>query len=225
MQRIATHLPLKKGILLLLLSLSTLLSSGQHELVDSIKTALKTPEPKFIFGFHNRNTFIQSNRTKLYGIIGGLDFNEKLKLTVGIYGFGRANQSILVNNADFSQDSVYRFINTNNTSLGVEYDYYHHNRLSLSVPIQIGIGKVEYRYTTTDKTTEIRTEKYRIVPIELGTNAHYELIPWAGLKCGVGYRLAIGPKESRRLASPYYNLGLSILVGEIYKDLSAKLKK
>lgn len=225
MQRIATHLPLKKGILLLLLSLSTLLSSGQHELVDSIKTALKTPEPKFIFGFHNRNTFIQSNRTKLYGIIGGLDFNEKLKLTVGIYGFGRANQSILVNNADFSQDSVYRFINTNNTSLGVEYDYYHHNRLSLSVPIQIGIGKVEYRYTTTDKTTEIRTEKYRIVPIELGTNAYYELIPWAGLKCGVGYRLAIGPKESRRLASPYYNLGLSILVGEIYKDLSAKLKK
>ena len=94
MQRIATHLPLKKGILLLLLSLSTLLSSGQHELVDSIKTALKTPEPKFIFGFHNRNTFIQSNRTKLYGIIGGLDYNEKLKLTVGIYGFGRANQNI-----------------------------------------------------------------------------------------------------------------------------------
>jgi len=225
MQRIATHLPLKKGILLLLLSLSTLLSSGQHELVDSIKTALKIPEPKFIFGFHNRNTFIQSNRTKLYGIIGGLDYNEKLKLTVGIYGFGRANQSILVNNADFSQDSVYRFINTNNTSLGVEYDYYHHNRLSLSVPIQIGIGKVEYRYTATDKTTEIRTEKYRIVPIEIGTNAYYELIPWVGLKCGVGYRLAVGPKESRRLASPYYNLGLSILVGEIYKDLSAKLKK
>ena len=224
MQRIATHLPLKKGILLLLLSLSTLLSSGQHELVDSIKTALKTPEPKFIFGFHNRNTFIQSNRTKLYGIIGGLDYNEKLKLTVGIYGFGRANQSILVNNADFSQDSVYRFINTNNTSLGVEYDYYHHNRLSLSVPIQIGIGKVEYRYTATDKTTEIRTEKYRIVPIEIGTNAYYELIPWVGLKCGVGYRLAVGPKESRRLASPYYNLGLSILVGEIYKDLKEKIE-
>jgi len=224
MQRIATHLPLKKGILLLLLSLSTLLSSGQHELVDSIKTALKTPEPKFIFGFHNRNTFIQSNRTKLYGIIGGLDYNEKLKLTVGIYGFGRANQSILVNNADFSQDSVYRFINTNNTSLGVEYDYYHHNRLSLSVPIQIGIGKVEYRYTATDKTTEIRTEKYRIVPIEIGTNAYYELIPWVGLKCGVGYRLAVGPKESRRLASPYYNLGLSILFGEIYKDLKEKIE-
>lgn len=196
---------------------------GQREILDSIKIALKTPEPKFIFGFHNRNTFIQSNRTKLYGIVAGLDFNEKLKLTVGVYGFGRANETLLLNNGDFTQDTIYRFINTSNTSIGLEYDYFHHNRLSLSVPVQIGIGNVAYRYTIADKATEVRVNNYRIVPIEIGTNAYYELLPWAGIKGGVGYRLAAGPKESRRLASPYYNLGLAILIGEIYKDLTSKM--
>jgi hypothetical protein len=213
---------LKKRLFFILFLLCTLMSNGQHELLDSIKTALKTPDPTFIFGFHNRNTFIQSNRTKLYGIVAGLDFNKKLKLTLGVYSFGKANETLLINNGNFTQDSIYRFINTSNVSLGIEYDYYHHNRLSLSVPLQIGLGNVAYRYTGSDKNTKIRIDNYLTIPIEIGTNAYYELLPWVGIKAGIGYRLTVGPKESRRLASPYYNLGLSILLGEIYRDLTSR---
>jgi hypothetical protein len=219
-----SHNYLKKWITSLLFIIFSSASYGQHEILDSIKTALNTPKPRFIFAFHNRNTFIQSDRTKLYGIAAGLDFNEKLNLTVGLYGFGRASETLLQNNINFTQDTVYRYINTTNTSLGIEYDYYHKGRLSLSVPLQIGLGNVAYRYTQSDKSTDIRTDNYRVVPIEVGTNAYYELLPWIGLKGGIGYRLAAGPKESRRLTSPYYNLGIAILVGEIYKDLKSKIE-
>jgi len=193
-------------------------------MIDSISKSLKEDYKVFI-GFHNRNTFILSEKTKLFGLVGGLDFDNRVKLFAGIYGFGKANETQLIGRKDLLVDTAYRFTSTSNFSVGIEYDFYEQQRTSLSVPLQVGIGNVAYEYTATDRTTSIRTNNYRVVPIETGVNAYYELLPWAGVRAGAGYRLNIGKKEVRRLSSPYYNLGLAILVGPLYQEIKKALSE
>ena len=197
-------------------------ASAQSSIIDSVKVNLHG-ESKFFIGFHNRNTFIRSDKTKLYGLIGGLDFNKKLKLFAGIYGFGRENETLMLNNNEFASDTVYRYLNTSNFSIGIEYDYWEYERLHLSIPVQIGLGSLSNQYTEKDRITQIRIDNFNYIPLEFGTNAYLELLTWAGIKGGVGYRINLGSKEAFQLTSPYYNLGLSILVGEIYKDIKKNI--
>ncbi|PCJ66925.1 MAG: hypothetical protein COA58_05590 [Bacteroidetes bacterium] len=211
-----------KWFLSFLIVLFALTVKAQSNVIDSIKVSLQE-KPKFFMSLNNRNTFIRSNKTKLYGLTGGFDYNEKVKLFVGIYGFGDANETLLINDIDFVQDSVFRYINTSNFSLGIEYDYWEYERLHLSFPIQIGIGSINYEFVEKDKSTPIRIQNYNIVPIEFGSNAYLELLTGVGLKAGIGYRMTLGKKEASQLSSPYYNLGISILVGEIYKDIKKNI--
>lgn len=199
-------------------------SLAQIPVLDSIAHALKGEYSAFL-GFHNRNTFILSEKTKLFGIVGGLDFNERVKLYAGLYGFGREDQTQLIGRQDLGVDTAYRFTSTSNFSLGIDYDYSKKNRLSLSIPLQIGIGNVAYEYTQSDRRTMVRSDNYLVLPIETGMNAYYELLPWAGIRAGVGYRLNIGKKEVRRLSSPYYNLGLAIRLAPLYQDIKEALEE
>jgi hypothetical protein len=188
-----------------------------HPIKDSIKLAFKE-KPRVFVGFHNRNTFIRSYQTKLYGIIGGLDYDQKVKIYVGLYGFGGQNRTLLVNDPDFATDSVYRSLSTNNLSIALEYTYFNFKRLSLSMPIQAGFGGVYLDYIGDNKL--LKHTNNVIIPIEIGSNAYLELLDWIGLKGGVGYRLSVGNSEVTKLSSPYYNLGLAILVGELYRNIS-----
>lgn len=208
---------MKKSLFLLCFNFYFVLAGfGQISFRDTIKTALQT-QPKTFVGFHNRNTFIRSNQTKLYGIIAGLDYNSKIKLYVGLYGFGQENRTELINNLDFVEDTVIRFLSTNNLSIGMDYTYFTKGKLRLSVPIQIGFGGLYQEYFSRDKL--IKSDQSALFPIETGTNAYLELLPWTGLKAGVGYRLSLGNKDVIKLTSPYYNLGLAILLGELYKSI------
>ncbi len=208
---------MKKSVLLLCISCClAFVSHGQSSFRDSIKSALQQT-PKTFVGFHNRNTFIRSNQTKLNGLIAGLDYNNKVKFFVGLYGFGQENRTELINNPNFLEDTVIRFLSTNNLSIGIDYTFFTKGRLRLSVPVQIGFGGLYQEYF--DKGILLKTEQSALFPIETGTNAYLELLPWTGLKAGVGYRLSLGNKDVLKLTSPYYNVGLAILLGELYKSI------
>ncbi|MGB1037485.1 MAG: hypothetical protein ACPGYY_02480 [Bacteroidia bacterium] len=154
----------------------------------------------------------------MYGIIGGVQFDEKVKLFAGIYGFGKANETFL-RSTHFGLDSIYRTTSTSNFSVGMEYEYFREKRLSLSLPIQIGIGNINHKYFLYDKETEVLKESFITLPLDFGTNAYFEVLPWVGIKGGLGYRLNIGKKEAATLSSPYYNLGVSVLLGKIYREI------
>jgi hypothetical protein len=213
---------MRKILLITLASALHQVCWSQTNVLYSISHALRG-EYKVFVGFHNRNTFILSEKTKLFGLVGGLDFEEKVKFYVGVYGFGRADKTLLTNRSDFSEDSVYRTTNTAYFSLGVEYDFYERDRLSLSIPVQLGLGTIKYNYTTLNED-HIRTEKFGVSPLETGINAHFAIVPCVGIKAGTGYRINIGPKESRRLSSPYYNIGLSVLIAPLYQELKEKVR-
>jgi hypothetical protein len=180
-------------------------------------------KPTFYVAFHNRNTVVNVQKTKLYGIVGGFDFNKKIKLYLGVYGFVKPNKLLLTNHPIADKDSVYQSINTENISIGADYTFYNNKILYLSIPFQIGVGTTQYKYWELDQNTLIRKDNYLTVPIELGTNAYIKILPFAALKGGIGYRFSIGKKEVTRLTSPYYNLGLAILIGEgiqFFKNLN-----
>lgn len=188
-------------------------SEAQNNILDSVRIALKE-KPTFYVAFHNRNTVINVQRTKLYGIVGGFDFNKKIKLYLGVYGFVKPNKLLLTNHPITGIDSVYRSINTENISIGADYTFYTNKKIYLSIPFQLGIGSTQYKYWNLDQNTLIKKNNYITVPIEIGTNAYVKILPFAALKGGIGYRFSIGQKEVTRLTSPYYNLGLALLIGE-----------
>ena len=73
----------KQSIRIISLLLLYSISSTTHaQVIDSIKLALKA-EPRVFFGFQNRNTFVNTQTIKLWGIVGGLDYDKKVKLYVG----------------------------------------------------------------------------------------------------------------------------------------------
>lgn len=202
-----------------LLLLSTLLClSGSAQVAawkDSVRMALKN-EPKFYVSLHNRNTFLQAEPVHLYGLAGGVDFEQKLRLYMGIYGFGRQNVTTFYNDDRFVNDTVTRRSSVWNLSVGAEYQFYHKDAISLSIPVQVGVGQLRYRF----EDVQTLHENYLAFPLEFGTNASYELIPWVLLKGGVGYRFMAGRSKVLSTSSPYYNLGLAILIGKVYEDVS-----
>ena len=208
-------------VVLSILSISNHLQAQNH-ILDSAKMAFRE-KPTFYVAFHNRNTVVNVQKTKLYGIVGGFDFNKKIKLYLGVYGFVKPNKLLLTNHPVADEDSVYQSINTENISIGADYTFYNNKSLYLSIPFQIGVGTTQYKYWELDQNTLIRKDNYLTVPIELGTNAYIKILPFAALKGGIGYRFSIGKKEVTRLTSPYYNLGLAILIGEgiqFFKNLN-----
>ena len=212
---------IKIFVVLFILSLNVK-SEAQNNILDSVRIALRE-KPTFYVAFHNRNTVINVQRTKLYGIVGGFDFNKKIKLYLGVYGFVKPNKLLLTNHPITGIDSVYRSINTENISIGADYTFYTNKKIYLSIPFQLGIGSTQYKYWNLDQNTLIKKNNYITVPIEIGTNAYMKILPFAALKGGIGYRFSIGQKEVTRLTSPYYNIGMALLIGEgiqFFKNLN-----
>lgn len=193
---------------------------AQYNLLDSIQLSLKE-KPQFYIGFHNRNTLINVQKTKLYGIIAGFDFDNKLKLYGGIYGFGREEKRLLSQNNFPNHDSVYRSITSENVSIGIDYTCYHKDNIYISIPFQIGIGKTTYKFFENNTKNTIQKNNYTTFPLELGSNVFWEFLPFIGIKAGIGYRFSIGKKEVTRLTSPYYNIGVAIRLGEGYRFIKA----
>lgn len=197
--------------------------TAQHQVIDSIKSALDG-KPKYFISFNHRNTIVHTSPTTLYGLIAGASFSSKVSLYAGGYGFSGIQETLLRQSRDFKADSIYRYVSSRNVSLGIEYTYYQFERLSLTAPLQIGFGSVSHEYKSADKTTLVLKEKSKMVPVEMGTTAYLELLPWVGIRGGFGYRLQLGKKAAFQYSSPYYSLGVSILLEQIYKDVKKKLE-
>jgi hypothetical protein len=204
----------RKTIILILLLVVKL--SGYAQVLDSIKLALKT-KPKVFAGLQNRNTFVNAQTIQLWGLVGGLDYDKKVKLYTGIYSFKSDKAILLKNNLEFSQDSVYRSLSTSNLGVGMEYIYYTKNRLSFSVPLQVGLGTLNHTYTAIGLH---QRDKFFIIPLEFGVNSYLSILKYVRLKGGLGYRLIIAQSTAAKYSAPYYSLGLSVAVGQIYKDIT-----
>ena len=200
--------------LLLLISGSI---AAQHNWQDSIRLSFQSPKGLYAT-VHNRNKLFFGESITLYGVLVGVNFNDKVRVFTGLYGFSNADEIMLINSPSFNADTVTRISSTANFSIGLEYTYKEFNRFSLTFPLMVGLGGLDYRFF--NESEQIAYAGFMFVPLEFGTNAYYDFLDWLGIKAGVGYRLAIGNREARRLTAPYYNLGLRFSPFKLYNQLA-----
>lgn len=206
---------------MLIILIGWLNAQAQFHILDSIKHNF-SGKPRVMVGIHNRNTFVNTNPVKLYGLFAGLEYREKLKLFVGLYGFGGEDRKTLIHSPDFEQDTIISVSGVSNLSLGLEYRFYRHGRWSASWPLQVGFGGIYTDYFHENQL--VKRDDLGLFPIESGVNVYYEIFKWLGVKGGAGYRLSLGKLPVRTTSAPYYNLGLSILVGPLYRDIKTLIK-
>ncbi|MBR9861210.1 hypothetical protein GYB22_10790 [bacterium] len=198
----------------------SLSAKAQKISLDSARTWLQD-KPRVIVGFHNRNTLVNTDKVKLYGGMIGLEYRNKLKLYVGIYGFGNENRAVLTNSSLFEEDTVVRLTSVSNLSVGVEYTFYTHKRWSFSAPVQLGFGAMYTDYFSNNALIE--RNDLGLFPLEGGVNAYYEIFSWFGIKGGAGYRLNIGKAPVRKLSAPYYSIGLSFVIINLYREIEGRI--
>lgn len=153
------------------------------------------------YGIDNRRTHIHGQNTLIYGLYGGLSFEDVVKIKMGFSGtpFEKGNTK---DDLDFYTKNRFYFIN-----IGEEYTFYTLKRYSFTSYLQVGYGFNHYRQI--DSTvTEVGSGRNVIIPLEVGFNAQYELWYWLDLKVGLGWRFMF-PEVSNDLSGYYVKIGFS----------------
>jgi hypothetical protein len=191
----------------------SLISLGQYELLDTVRSALKA-DPTLTLALNNRTTFINAHDVTLYGVEAGYSYDSKVRLYLGLYGLSNKNKKWLLDDPRFEADSVLRSSSVGNISAGVEVTLIKQKRFKLRMPLQIGLGSVRTRYSFVDQ--KHIDEHAFMMPVEIGTNASFKLFRFLYLGGGVGYRLQLGNNKVLRMSSPFYSLGLGIPLEDLY---------
>lgn len=195
-------------------------SLAQFQQKDTFLQSLKAkPEP--FLSLNTRNAFYITQPIKIYGLIGGADFNNRVKLYAGVFTSKNTpiKQELPLLSID---DTIYSSFRSFNISVGMEYRFFQENRISFSAPLQLGIGKMRYQYVESIVSSTFKETSYTFLPIEVGSNMYFDIFQWLGLKAGLGYRLQLGKAEPLKLSSPYYSFGVWVALGDLFQTLKDK---
>jgi len=191
---------------------------AQTQLIDSVKHDL-TYKPRWVFGINSKTTTVEGNPYKTIRLFTGLDYNRKLRFEAA---FNYMPLPAVRITKKPNKDTVVKTNNLKYFGLQTQYTFYRTKRWVLSYPIQIGVGQNKYTERVNGDLSVVR--KQAVFPVELGANAVYLFTDWFGVKAGMGVRLSLG-KSFSTLSGSYYNLGLALYAGELYRRIQEKRGK
>jgi len=201
----------------------------QAGIKDSIRFYLKHKEPEWIGGISTRNTFISSTKTVVNGISGGKDYGNKIRLLAGIYWLPAARpvtERKRINVFTPSEQLVDEVSKFWYVGLTGDYVFFKSNKWTLDVPMRIGFGTASIsHFDTTQRATLLDKKRSAIVPVESGIGALYKIAWWIGVSGGLGSRIVIGKKTSQKFSGTYYNLGITVFLGDIYNYIRKDMKQ
>lgn len=186
-------------IVLFIVLLFPLFSKAQ-ELSNPFQTLREKKE--FICGIDNRRTHIHQQQTVIYGLYMGIDFGKKLRFKTGISAT-LFEKGKLIDEQGILKRNKLVFVN-----LGEEFDFMMINKFRFTTYFQAGIGHNFFRKIDTS-LIEIQKGRDLIIPIEAGLHANYDILPWARVKAGGGWRFVL-PAYSYDLSGYYIKIGISI---------------
>jgi hypothetical protein len=172
-------------------------------------------KPTFDLRMDTRNSFITNRVAKIKSAKVGLDYNNVIKVGIGL--------NILTS-------KLQRRLNSIDTQLSrlkfwyispyLEYNFYHTKRIDISIPVNFGIGKIGY--TNINKVfttiTSISTLAFVYEPYLIG---NYKLLPTLALGAGIGYRISVFNNNviNQQLSSPIYIFKTQFYLSEIMNGL------
>jgi len=198
-------------------------------------TSVVYKRPKLVFSFDGRYSFIRSEAVNISGLKLGLDFRNKFRIGIGVYG--------LLKPEEYS-GSVTRTIKTNKTIIpfhatlklwyGVIYGEYviaHKKRWELSIPIQFGIGQTQIDAEPIRKESisainylNKNDQNTTVFLIEPSITGYYKIFSWIGVGTGIGYRRMIGADDTmnQNFDNPIYIIKVKLFLGDFIKVVSGK---
>lgn len=199
-----------------MLSMLSIPGKAQFGAVDSVRNAYHNGY-KVIGGLSGHHSILEGQPVRIYKLYVGVDFSQVFKLYSGINFMPQPIYKTHVRNAYTSlADTITTSSHISYLSLAFEYSFYRKERWKFSMPAQIGIGG-NALVTKNTLDNKVNTTSRLIVPLESGINGTYYFNRWLGLKGGIGMRLVLGKEAFAGLSGPYYNFGIAIFFGEIYK--------
>jgi hypothetical protein len=207
---------MKYHLFSLVLVLITLVSHGQIK--DSLLQQYQG-EAHLFGAFNNRTSIVNGQSAKLLGIQGGLIFENKHKLLLAYSWMANPVVEQKIKNAHTSlADTTNQSISMNFFSIGQEYVWYQTEKWKFSVPTYLGIG-TSNRLVYNTNNDLVETNNKVVVPFEIGVKATYYITDWLTANGGLGSRFAFSKASDSQLSGPYYNLGIGVLFGVIYKKI------
>lgn len=164
----------------------------------------------------SRRTFVNRESVNIFGIRGGVAFNQKYELGIGVYSsnlFGVLGRTVDKNYLDKTADPAIQVpseIGFHYFSIYGEYTILKNNRLELTTNNQIGLGWVDIDFIATTQGRESIQEGKSL--LEHSIKADIKTFEWLRLIGGVGYRYLIGGEAQIKEAfnAPIYIIGFSI---------------
>ena len=172
-------------------------------------------KPTFDLRMDTRNSFITNRVAKIKSAKVGLDYNNVIKVGIGL---------------NLLTSTLQRRLNSTDTQLSrlkfwyispyLEYNFYHTKRIDISIPINVGIGKIGYTNINKVFTTIISNSTVAFVyePYLIG---NYKLLPTFAVGAGIGYRISVFNNNgiNQQLSSPIYIIKTQFYLSEIMNRL------
>ncbi len=202
--------------------LSFIYSPGFAQLFDTIAASFYH-KPRFDLKLDTRNSYITTQRAKIFGLKIGFEYNETVKLGIGYNQLTSTISKEKTILQGFEEiDKVQASLKFVYVSPYFEYVFHRNKKWEHTIPIQIGFGNswYEHRYNG----SKIR-ENYRpVILYEPAMTTQYKILPWIGFGVGLGYRILLLNNKSidENFNSTIYVFRVKIFMGEIVKGIFPK---
>lgn len=207
--------------LLFLLSFNA--NAQLRHMFDSMRYDFKQPK-KFFVSLDGKNNLVSDLNMKMFGLQGGYQYNRRTSLYLGIY-WTYNNPSKIVANAPLAGQSdsntIYSTYGISYINVGCEYVFFNNKRWRMAIPLALGRGRGSNVFT--QNKVQIREEKPRIIPLEIGMNVSYKLKWWLWVGAGIGTRISLN--STHEYNGAFYTFGLQLKTGEIYRRVKKWAKK
>jgi hypothetical protein len=174
---------------------------------DSINHFVSNHKPQLIGGFHNRNSFLSDQSVKVRGLRIGLDYEERVSLSLGYYWTKRSiKRTSYIHYQNKPSDTINFETNLRYVSLFGQYIFYNKNRFSLGFPVMIGYGRGNQHKSING--VESNANIVNVIPFESGFYSHYSITNWLGVEAGIGIRFSLINTSS--FNGSFYSFGINI---------------
>ena len=195
-------------------------------IISALAVAQEDKNISFSLQLDSRNTLIRNEAVGIFGIRGGLVFNKKYEIGLGVYGtrildfLGKEVEKDYLDESLSPAQLVPARIGFEYISLYGEYLVLENDRWNLTVNSQYGMGRVNIRIIEPNDTERLKRERKSLV--EHSVKAKYQLNSWLQLIGGLGYRYLLSGEKQIKKA---FNSPIYLVTAEIdFKQLLKVLK-
>jgi hypothetical protein len=197
-------------------------ASAQSRVLEEIQTSLNH-KPRFVFSFDGRNTFIAGQNARLFGLRPALDFNEKLRIGLGLYGLNSQIDRVLIAqsaNVDLQNDTLPVKLQFAYLALFAEYAFYRSRHWEFGIPLALGLGSSSYVFQPAGSKPLVFHER-SIMLAEGAIYSQYRVLPWLGIQVSAGYRQILKRNRSvpGNFSGPIYTIAIKVFLGKLYRSV------